>query len=692
MNLNTSDPMRYRSDIDLLRAFAVVTVVVYHIGAHLLPGGFVGVDIFFVISGYLITGQLEQGLERGTFGFLDFYTRRFRRLYPALCLVLVVTAVLGAFLLLPGAQNQLGREMRAVATLSVNYYFLSHENDYFGMMADHKPLLHMWSLSVEEQFYLLWPLLLWGTQQLLHGRNERLRLASDALLWMIFGVSLSWCVYSSDHYSSQAFYGMPARAWEFAVGGILALSQKRLGDRHLLGQILRWVGLAVLLVSVVRIDGSDLFPGYVVLAPVVGALLFLAGGHLDPLSLNSGGVWSRVMRHTGRISYSFYLWHWVLLAMVRSWYLERYLPRDALIGGVLSYLLAHLTYVYVEQPLRQGKTPWSRLNDLHFRHGLYAMLILYILGNVEIFHPVAPTRAQQQAARWSDDPVSMPPGCHLASSGIPLASVDACSLGHPADPVRILVWGDSHAGRLLPVLDRYTKNHPLRVLLRSYPGCPPFINTLPSGNGQDRPHCMAYANAVFTQRHQLQKLGLHGVLLDARWLLYSGPIVAGGVGLLGASRSGNYLPDKAKLLDESHALNQMSVALEEELSGLRAQNIKVAFILPEAELSVPAAECLTRFDSSVCNRSSMEFLKQRQNLVQLMQSVASQYPSYVRLLDTTRFFCDAQWCYARQNGMINFSDTDHLSVVRARSLYSFYAEIFDWLSQADGGGDEAHGG
>ncbi len=475
--------MRYRHDIDILRAFAVVTVVLYHISARMLPGGFVGVDVFFVISGYLITGQLEQHLEQGNFRFLDFYTRRFRRLYPALCLVLVVTAVLGAFLLLPGAQNQLGREMRAVATISVNYYFLGQENAYFGLMADRKPLLHMWSLSVEEQFYMLWPLLLWVIQRLLHGRDERLRLASDALLWLIFGTSLAWCMYSSCHNSPQAFYGMPSRAWEFAVGGILALSQGRWDERRHLGRILRWAGLAVLLTSVAFIDGSDLFPGYIALAPAVGALLFLAGGHFNPLASSPSSAWNSVVRHTGRISYSFYLWHWVLLAMVRSWYLDRFLPRDALIGGVMSYLLAHLTYVYVEQPLRLGTTPWPRLNHLRFRHGLYAMLILYVLGNIEIFHPVALTLAQRQATRWSNDPVSMPSDCHLASAGAPLASVDACSLGHPNDPIRILVWGDSHAGRLLPVIDLYSQNHPLRILLRSDSGCPPLFNTLPSGNG-----------------------------------------------------------------------------------------------------------------------------------------------------------------------------------------------------------------
>ncbi len=684
MQHDVRDRVPYRYDIDLLRAFAVVAVVLYHISTRLLPGGFVGVDIFFVISGYLITGQLEQALQQNRFSFLDFYTRRFRRLYPALILVLVVTTLCAVFILTPGAQNQFGRELRAVATISVNYYFLGQENDYFGLRADQRPLLHMWSLSVEEQFYLIWPVLLWTLQRLLHGRNERLRLASDLMLILMLVISLYWCLFSSIHMSTQAFYGMPSRAWEFAAGGILALSRLATRDQEIIGRVLSGLGLLILLLAVFFINGNMVFPGYVALLPVIGALLFLAGGSLNRQTTKAmlGGLFIRALRHIGRISYSFYLWHWVLLALARNWYLERLLWRDALLGGVLSGILAHLTYIFVEQPVRQGRTPWYWLNHMRFRHGFYAILALYVLGNGIMFHPLVLTQAQQFVDRWANDPVLMPSGCrHIPQAGVPLAPIDSCSFGSPKNSVRILVWGDSHAGRLVPLLGAYSDLHHLRILLRSNPGCPPLIHTLPSGNGQDRPQCLAYANAVFSQLDQMQNLGVRGVLLDARWLLYEGSTVSGGVGLLPAPDRYFKTHDRYKALDRQHALDQMRLALGQELEQFRIRRMKVALMLPEAELLVPAAECLARFDSSYCNRPAADFLLQRQELVQMMQKLSSRYPDEVRLLDTHDYFCDHQWCYARSDGIVNFVDQDHISSSRMRKLAPYYAQVFDWLSQ-----------
>ena len=680
MQHDVRDRVPYRYDIDLLRAFAVVAVVLYHISTRLLPGGFVGVDIFFVISGYLITGQLEQALQQNRFSFLDFYTRRFRRLYPALILVLVVTTLCAVFILTPGAQNQFGRELRAVATISVNYYFLGLENDYFGMMADHRPLLHMWSLSVEEQFYLIWPVLLWTLQRLLHGRNERLRLASDILVFLIFGFSLFWCLYSSYHDSSQAFYGMPSRAWEFAGGGILALNQRGWAERDRLGTILRWMGLGVLLVSVVWIDGHDLFPGYVVLAPVLGSLLFLAGGYFNPRVVGSGTIWGRAVRHTGRISYSFYLWHWVLLAMVRSWYLERYVPRDILMGGVLSYALAHLTYVFVEQPLRWGTTPWSCLNHLRFRHGLYAMLFLYMLGNLEIFYPVAPTLAQRQAARWSVDPVTMPSGCHLASSGIPLASVDACSLGHPSDPVRVLVWGDSHAGRLLPVLKRYSQNYPVRILVRISNGCVPIAGVIPAGDHSYRLHCLRFADAVNQQIGRLHQRGVRGVLLDARWLWYLVDGKPFDLGLLRPAESVHLLNTGTGLLNPSHARQVLADGLRQQLASIRHQGLRIILVLPEPEVPYSAPECLARLPVVRCNELRNRFEQNRRDVVSLFRNLVAGDPN-IRLLDTTSQFCDARWCYARKNGIINFVDDNHMSTARAIASQPLYDAALSWLDQ-----------
>ncbi len=671
----------YRRDIDVLRAFAVLTVVFYHISARIIPGGFVGVDVFFVISGYLITGQLLQRLHAGHFSFLDFYTRRFRRLYPALCVVLVVTAVLGAFLLIPEAQNQLGQEMRAVATISVNSYFSRQENNYFGLIADQKPLLHMWSLSVEEQFYLVWPIFLWGIHRVVRRYDEHLVVWLERALFVLMLFSLAWCIYCSQHDNIGAFYGMPSRAWEFAAGGMLILFLP-VRPPSIWGNLFQLAGLLVLCASVFLISSRELFPGTVVLAPVLGAVLFLAGGHLGltPRWLKYSSP--KAIRFVGKISYSFYLWHWVLLAMVRSWYLERNLERDFWIGGVVSFVLAYVTYRYVEQPLRRASTPWPCLNNLSFRHGLYAMLGLYVLGNFVLFEPLTLTKAQSFAERWVHVPISLPKGCTLAKSGTPLSSIDACSTGQLSNPIRIIVWGDSHSLNLLPLIRIYVHHHSIRILDRSYFGCPPLIQTLPAGNGHLSKQCLAFADAVFAEQEQLLHQGTKGVLIDAHWLLYEGDKVPGGVGLLSAQGPQQYaLISGQGFLDARHALQQMYLALHVELAWFVAHQMRVAIVLPEAEMSKPSPQCLAHFAESFCNRSTDEVLRQRQALMQMFRQLAGQFPNNVRFIDTLPLFCDLKWCYARQGGIVNFTDNDHITKSRTIAMYPFYRDTLDWLSE-----------
>ncbi|NNM51221.1 MAG: acyltransferase [Pseudomonadales bacterium] len=672
----------YRTDIDVLRAFAVVSVVLYHISSSLLAGGFVGVDVFFIISGYLITGQLVTRMQGLRFSFKDFYTRRFRRLYPALMLVLGTSALMGAFIMIPAMQNQLGRELRAVATLSVNYYFLGNENDYFGIAADNQPLLHMWSLSVEEQFYLLWPALLWLTHRLTHVREQHFVLLTLWMMGLLLFSSWLWCVYISFHNNAQAFYGMPSRAWEFAAGGLLAMGEgyRSTGARRIGGSLIQIAGIGVLLLSVICTNSRFVFPGYVVLGPVLGALMFIAGGSIGLHPRWQRWLCTKAVVHTGKISYSFYLWHWVLLAFTRYWYLGRDLERDIWMGGILAYALAHLSYIYVELPMRQCSTPWPTLNRLGFRHGLYAIFLMYLVGNIEIFFPVTLTSAQKRVAQLEADPVHLPEKCTMPKSGVPLGSVDNCSLGVAGQPVRILVWGDSHAGRLLPILSQYAKDHPLRILIRIYNGCPPVMNVVPAGHHEYRSYCMKFANAVTAQMDELSALGVHGVILPSRWLWYLASSEPNAMGLLGPGESAMPLTTGQGLLNTTHAMHLFRQGLDQELRLFRAHGIKVALVLPEPELALSAPECLTRFNDSSCNLPLWKIQQQHQALVTMLKKEATLNPN-LRLIDTTSFFCDHRWCYAQKGGIVNFMDDNHITGARAMSMYPFYASVLDWLSQ-----------
>jgi peptidoglycan/LPS O-acetylase OafA/YrhL len=361
--------LSYRPDIDGLRALAIVSVVAYHVGLPGVPGGFVGVDVFFVISGCLITGLLLDEIRTtGTIDLLGFYARRARRLLPAFCLVLAVTSILAVLILLP-----INKEMSRFATSAIraalyvsNFYFARGGGDYFAAPADMLPLLHTWSLAVEEQFYIVWPCALVLLAYVARARKwQRPRLVL-AVLAVICATSFAagwWWSNGEGKAVRHAFYLIFSRAWELAIGAFLALALPYAAIRsRFLGEGLCALGLTAVIVAVVTFDSTIPYPGVAALVPTLGTAAVIAGGTLAP------GCWSARLLGSppavaiGLVSYSWYLWHWPLLALARGDALgERDLGRDIAIG-VLTLGLAWLTYRFIEKPIRSRQVwaEWSR--------------------------------------------------------------------------------------------------------------------------------------------------------------------------------------------------------------------------------------------------------------------------------------------------------------------------------------------
>lgn len=335
----------YRPDIDGLRAIAVLSVVLFHAWPALLPGGFIGVDIFFVISGYLITGIILGGLAQGRFRFADFYARRIRRIFPALAVVLLATYVAGWYLLFADDYQNLSRHLMA-AVLFVSNFLLRGEAGYFDQAADRKPLQHLWSLGIEEQFYLLWPALLVAAW--------RLRIKPLYLTSTIVAGSFLYNVYSVRIDPAATFYSPSTRFWELLLGG--ALSAAHQGARTALpaglANPMSFAGVALIAAGLAVLDGTRLFPGLWALLPSLGALLLIAAG---PLAWFNRTVLSAPMLvGVGLISYPLYLWHWPLLSFARIAGGETppHLVRAGLV--LASGVLAWLTYEAIEKPVRFG--------------------------------------------------------------------------------------------------------------------------------------------------------------------------------------------------------------------------------------------------------------------------------------------------------------------------------------------------
>jgi peptidoglycan/LPS O-acetylase OafA/YrhL len=342
---------RYRSDIDGLRAIAVLGVVIYHAFPMVLPGGFIGVDIFFVISGYLISGILYRGHREGNFSYGEFYARRIRRLFPALITMLVLCLAYGWWILLPDEFQRMGKRV-GTGLVFIQNFSVWQETGYFDVSSKLKPLLHLWSLALEEQFYLLFPLLL-----LILWKKKRVNLSVMACL---FAASLIACVMMSYWNRSTCFYLLPYRAWEFLGGGLLAWwHQERGGDEKITPswrEVISLLGIAIVIAGMTMLRESQPYPGWRALVPVAGTLLMIEGGkgaYLNKTLLSHPAVvW------VGLISYPLYLFHWPILSYLHVVKWDGFPIWMIYIALGLSLALSVAVYYLIEKPLRYHHAKW----------------------------------------------------------------------------------------------------------------------------------------------------------------------------------------------------------------------------------------------------------------------------------------------------------------------------------------------
>ena len=429
--------LSHRPDIDGLRALAILPVVLYHAGLPGFSGGFVGVDVFFVISGFLITRLICAELDAGSFTLTGFYERRLRRLAPALLAVLLFTAVAAHFLLLPSFHVEFSRALLATLLFGANIHQALLLSDYFAPNADTQPLLHMWSLAVEEQFYLLFPLLLmWLSKN--YAKQQRLIVAAIAL------GSLALCIVWTPLHPAGAFYFPHTRAWELLLGALLALGVAPTLSRAT-AEVLALLGLLCIGISVTAFSDATAFPGWAALLPCMGTALCIHANSDRPTSVGLWLSWRPVV-YIGLLSYSLYLWHWPLLVLSEYWLL-REIPWQTERVLALSLVAAVLSYHFIEQPCRQrsGGIPLRLLLSICIAITMaLALVAIYGMGTQN--RPEQRTRLVLDAHRTlAVDTNAIDCATKYAFTG----QARLCQLGsHTPDqsPPQFLLWGDSHSG------------------------------------------------------------------------------------------------------------------------------------------------------------------------------------------------------------------------------------------------------
>jgi peptidoglycan/LPS O-acetylase OafA/YrhL len=513
----------YRPDIDGLRAVAVLSVVAFHVFPWQFPGGFVGVDIFFVISGFLITSIICQDLAAKKFRFLNFYARRARRIFPALTVMLVACLVVGWFVLLPDEFRSLGWNAAAAAAFVANFAALQ-DAGYFAPPAVLKPLLHLWSLGVEEQYYLVWPLLL-----VLAWRR---RYAPLAAVGIVFAVSFISNIVLVGTDPVAAFFLPVTRFWELMLGcglafalapplqfvpaaaghsaGLGSFYRRHAGAMH---ETAAWAGLALIAAALLLIDPDRPFPGWWALLPTAGtALLILAGPHTSIARLILG---RRAVVHVGLISYPLYLWHWPILVFERVIRFKEPTLLMKLAGVGVAFILADQTYRLIEKPIRFGTSRAAKSIGASI-----ALASAGCLGLAIYAQDGVPQRIPEDAlplVHELEEGLTYPSrwGRCFLDEKLADAFPRECDERGATAARTVVLWGDSHAAHLYPGLKALAEQRGLGLAQYTASGCPPILSFVSVA----RSRCQALNALVVRKLHELDP----GVLvMAAGWDLYAG--------------------------------------------------------------------------------------------------------------------------------------------------------------------------
>jgi peptidoglycan/LPS O-acetylase OafA/YrhL len=475
--------MKYNPVIDGLRAVAVLSVVMFHAVPGYAPGGFVGVDVFFVISGFLISGLIFDGIARNSFSLGAFYAARIRRIFPALLVVLATVFVAGWWLLFPIEMIRLGQQILASAAFVANIYFWSQAG-YFSPDATTYPLLHLWSLGVEEQFYVVWPLAIMQ----LWGRPKAILPAIIIIGSASFAISLL----AQDR--AGAFYLPMSRAWELMLGAGLAwFMRKRMSSfPPILPDVAAIVGLVLILGSIFYIHEIDPYPGWRTLPPTVGACLVMWLGSdsraVAPL------LSCRPLVFVGLISYPLYIWHWPVLWIGRTIGAVDLSPTRAAALIAISFVLAAATFVLVERPIRYGTRRSLPVDPLWLAAGLATFALVGQVSTVSGFPGRWPSEVITLLTYKFDDTIYRIGKCHLKPEQGPSDFSSECFSNHEAGARHVVLWGDSAATAIEPGLQQIGMGR-LDIDELTTSNCPPFIGDYKPM--ADRPHCAAINQFAF---------------------------------------------------------------------------------------------------------------------------------------------------------------------------------------------------
>lgn len=611
----------YRADINGLRALAIVAVMIFHFFPSSLKGGFIGVDVFFVISGFLISGIIFRGIEQKSFSFRQFYLRRIRRILPALIIVITFCIVAGWFILLPNEYEQLGKHAAGGAAFISNF-ILAKEYGYFDAVSEYKILIHLWSLGIEEQFYIFWPLILFFC--------ARRKMNLFTVIVSIAALSFFYNVLRVEYHPKSTFYHPFGRFWELLVGALLAhynLYKHSIKTNSFFENIRSVCGLSLLVISFLQFDKFMLFPGWWALLPVAGCALIISAG--PTAWVNKYILANRLCVFIGLISYPLYLWHWPLLSFARIMHMSPIGLTFKL--GIISItvILAWMTYEFIEKPVRRSKN-----KKIHIPLIYMMIVILFIGSSAYIFHgyPNRFPESIQFLTNYKNIPLKSwrSEECFLEKNYNANKFSAICAGDKTKNSKKLFLWGDSHAAQYYPALIKYKNN--FDVVQYTASTCPPVLDFIVTAS----PHCTKINSKIIKM---IQNTKPNIVFLSAYWFGYNGK-----------ADLFNYL-DLAELVKTIEQLKMTNVE-------------KIILVGPSVEWDIALPTLLMRFSrnhnwSKPPERMYYGFNKDIINVDKEMEKLARGLSiTYISPLKT---LCNDKGCLTQSEGIPITLDNAHLT-------------------------------
>ena len=627
--------MKFRPDIEGLRAVAILPVVAYHAASGFAPGGFIGVDIFFVISGYLITGIIFDELKAGSFSLASFYERRIRRIFPALFFMLAGSCVLAYLIVPPRVLAEFGRTVVSTVLFSSNLEFL-RTSGYFDDGADLKPLLHTWSLAVEEQFYIVFPLVMiviwrWFRRHLALILSLAALLALAKSLWVFHKVP------------TAAFYLTPNRAIELLIGALLAVATLPPLVTRFARELLTACGMLMIVVCVVAYNSRTPFPGWHALVPCIGAALIIYGGR-DGDSMVRRALSLPPVRYIGAISYALYLWHWPLLVFMRHYRFGDMTGGVTALTVVTAFALAAFSGRFIERPFRRTASVVASRQPV-FVAGAACALAFGLAGAVAVADDGMPQRYSPAALamfKYSGGYNHRRPECHGEEyRRIPYER--SCVYGATSAEPSVAVWGDSYGTELVVGLGELAQRQRGAVLQLTSSACPPAVRYSPA----IRPSCSIHNDEVLS--HLLADSRIKEVVLAANYE--------------------EYVDDHWSTL---------SAGLEAAVADLVHAGKEVTLLYPYPTFHYPVPDALGELLArgrapAQFTITHAEYLRVNALPIALLDTIAAKFP--VRRVDPTEKLCNLERCLAYDGGDVLYWDAIHISVSGGRRVAVAFSDV-----------------